>query len=55
MCHIRIYIPPIPSIIMAQKITTIKLTKSTVKKLAKLGDKGDTYEDIILRLLEATK
>jgi len=36
---------------MKKETTTIKLSKKTVKKLIKLGVKGDTYEDIILRLL----
>lgn len=36
---------------MKNEITTIKLSKNTVKRLAKLGNKGDTYEDIILSLL----
>ncbi len=36
---------------MDNEITTIKLTKKTVQKLAELGKKGDTYEDIILELL----
>jgi hypothetical protein len=32
--------------------TTIELSKETRDKLKNLGRKGDTYEDIILRLLE---
>lgn len=39
---------------MENEITTIKLSKKTVEKLMKLGTKGDTYEDIILRLLHDT-
>jgi len=31
--------------------TTIAISKSTKDKLNKLGKKGETYEDIILRLL----
>ena len=33
------------------KITTIKLHQSTKEKLAKIGLKSETYEDIILKLL----
>ena len=32
--------------------TTIRIRKSTAEKLKKLGKKGETYEDIILRLLK---
>lgn len=32
-------------------ITTIQLTEKTKTKLKKLGKKGDTYEDIILKLI----
>jgi len=31
--------------------TTIQLTRETQGKLLALGKKGDTYEDVILRLL----
>lgn len=33
------------------KITCIKVTKETREKLAKLGNKGDTYETVINSLL----
>ena len=34
------------------EITCIKVTKDTRKKLAGLGKKGDTYENVINTLLE---
>ena len=34
------------------KITCIKVTKETREKLAQLGNKGDTYENVITSLLE---
>jgi hypothetical protein len=33
-------------------ITTVKLSKKTRDKLAELGSKNETYEDIIERLIE---
>lgn len=33
------------------ELTTIQLTRETQTKLLALGKKGDTYEDVILRLL----
>ena len=33
--------------------TTIALSKDTAKKLSELGSHGDSYEDIILRLLDS--
>lgn len=35
--------------------TTIKLSKITVARLAARGKKGDTYEEIILRLLDKSE
>lgn len=32
--------------------TTIQITKETADKLATLGKKGESYEDIILKLLK---
>jgi len=32
--------------------TTITLSKATVERLKKLGHKGETYEDVVQRLLE---
>lgn len=40
---------------MVDKITSIQLRKSTRDALAALGGKDDTFEDIILRLIEAYK
>ena len=34
------------------EVTTVKVTKRTRGKLAELGKKNDTYEDIIQRLIE---
>lgn len=34
------------------EVTTVRLTKKTREKLAQLGSKNETYEDIILRLIE---
>lgn len=34
------------------EVTCIKVTKDTRQKLAKLGSKGDTYENVINTLLE---
>lgn len=36
-------------------VTTIQLTPATREKLKDLGKKGETYEEIILRLLAAYK
>ncbi len=36
-------------------VTTIQLTPVTREKLKDLGKKGETYEDIILRLLKLHK
>jgi hypothetical protein len=36
-------------------VTTIQLTPSTRDKLKDLGKKGESYEQIILRLLKAAK
>lgn len=33
-------------------ITTIKITTTTRGKLAKLGDMDDSYESVIVRLIE---
>lgn len=38
-----------------KKKTTIELSMETRDKLRKLGKKGDTYEDIILRLLSGSQ
>jgi predicted CopG family antitoxin len=32
--------------------TYIRVSKETAEKLKKLGKKGETYEDVILRLIE---
>ena len=37
---------------MSTDKTTIQLTRQTAARLSKLGHRGDTYEIIILRLLE---
>jgi hypothetical protein len=34
------------------KYSSIQLTPETKKKLARLGKMGESYEDIILRLIE---
>ena len=44
-------IPSILKVLMSQ-ITTVKVTKKTREKLAELGKKNETYEDIIERLIE---
>jgi len=36
-------------------ITTIQLSPKTRDKLKELGSKGETYEEIILRLMKAYK
>ncbi len=36
-------------------VTTIQLTPSTRDKLKDLGKKGESYEQIILKLLKAAK
>jgi len=36
-------------------VTTIQLSPATRDKLKELGKKGETYEDIILRLLRGKK
>jgi hypothetical protein len=37
------------------EITTVKLSKKTRDRLAELGSKGETYEEIIQRLIEFYK
>ena len=32
--------------------STIKLTKTTKRRLEKIGRMGDSYEDVIIRLLD---
>ena len=44
-------IPSILRFFMAD-ITTVKVTKKTREKLADLGKKSETYEDIIERLIQ---
>jgi len=39
-------------IAMANKNTTIQLSVETVKRLARIGRKGETYNDIIRRILD---
>jgi predicted CopG family antitoxin len=36
-------------------ITTIQITQQTRDKLKDLGKKGETYEDVIVRLLKELK
>jgi len=36
----------------AKNNTSIAVSKGTATRLSKLGGKGDTYEDIITRLLD---
>ena len=38
--------------IFMDEVTTVKVTKRTREKLAELGKKNETYEDIIERLIE---
>ena len=33
-------------------ITTIQLSRETVNKLKEIGNMGDTYEDVIKKLIE---
>ena len=40
---------------LKDEYTTIALKKKTVSKLKSLGKKGETYDDIIKRLLEQKK
>lgn len=35
--------------------TTIKVGQETKERIRKLGEKGDTYEDIIKKVLEASE
>jgi len=37
---------------MSKGITTIQVTKETRNKLKELGKKGETYDDIIRKLLK---
>jgi len=37
------------------ELTTVRITKRTREKLAELGSKKETYEDIIQRLIEFYK
>jgi len=37
----------------SQPVTTIRISKETREKLASRGSKRDTYEKIILKLMEA--
>ncbi len=36
-------------------VTTIQLSPATREKLKELGKKGETYEEIILRLMKARR
>lgn len=36
-------------------ITSIQITRETKARLAQLGEKGDTYEDIIKRFLNSPR
>ena len=38
--------------IFMDEVTTVKVTKRTREKLAELGKKNETYEEIIERLIE---
>ena len=38
-----------------RELTSIQISKETKALLDKLGAKGDSYEDIIIRLLESQK
>jgi len=38
-----------------ENITTIMLTRETVQQLKNLGKKGQTYNDIITRLIEQVR
>ena len=38
-----------------QKVTTIKISRELMEDLKKLGLMGDSYEDVIRRLLEKHK
>lgn len=40
---------------MKKEMSTIKLSKKTMREIAKLGKKGDTYEDIILQMMKGGK
>ena len=35
-----------------RKLTSIQISEETKIKLAKLGQKGDSYEDIIIKLMK---
>ena len=37
---------------MKEEITTIKLKKTTLEKLKKLGSMGETYDDVVNVILE---
>jgi hypothetical protein len=38
--------------VMAEPSSTIKLTENTKNRLLQIGKMGDTYEDVIKRLLD---
>jgi len=40
---------------MSNEYTAIRLKKTTKDMLSKLGSKGETYDDIIIRLLDELK
>ena len=37
---------------MAEKMTSVQVSPATRERLAKLGIMGDTYDDIVRRLLD---
>ena len=41
--------------IMKSEMTLIRIKKETVEILKNLGKKGDTYDDVIRKLIEAYK
>jgi len=40
---------------MVNELTQIKLKKTTVKRLKKLGSKGETYDEIVNKLIGENK
>ncbi len=53
--YINLSIVSIVVMVNKPKVSSIQITEETKKELARLGKKGDSYEDIIKRLLNKHK
>ena len=52
MCYVSLYVCVRENMEEETETTTIRLNKTTVKKLKQVGRKGETYDQIINQLLD---